>query len=67
MSLQNSRSHNLPQFVSNARQERQEFVPEQQVPELQEGTEAVGIPGMSPLTQPERRYPTRVRTLLQVT
>ena len=62
MSLQSSRSHNLPQFVSNAPQEQQEFVTEQQVPELQEGTQASGIPGMSPPTQPERRYPTRVRT-----
>ena len=61
-SLQNSRGHNLPQFVSNAPQEKQEFVAEQQVPELQEGTQAASIPGMSPPTQLERRYPTRVRT-----
>ena len=50
------------QSVSNAPQEQQEFVAEQQVPELQEGAQAAGIPGMSPPTQPERRCPTRVRT-----
>ena len=62
MSLQNSKSHNLPQFASNASQEQQEFVAELQVSDLQKGIQAAGIPGMSLSTQPDRRYPTRVRT-----